>query len=377
MKTNPIVESDLHTIIEGLGKDLYRFEGKKVLISGACGFLGSWFIAVFEYCNQRLFKEPVTVYAIDSFIATDSNNNIVEVKSPYIQFIKADISRFPFFPHDKIDFIIHAAGIASPIYYRKFPIETIEGMAMGLYKLLQYATDNPVEGFLYFSSSEAYGNPDQDNVPMYETYNGNVSTLGPRSCYDESKRFGETMSMIWQQQKGIPVTMVRPFNVYGPGMRVKDDRVVPKFIFQILRGEPLTVHVPGTQTRTFCYITDAMIGFFKVLLLGKPGEVYNIGQDNPEIGMIELAEQMKQMFGINKVKIKEVEMPQEYPTDQAQRRLPSISKAKEYLGYYPSISLNQGLRRSFEWCQYALEAWNETQPKPVQVDNPPTSKGIK
>lgn len=362
MKSNPIVEADLHDIIEGLGKDIYRFEGKKVLISGACGFLGSWFIAVFDYCNERLFTDPVKVYAIDSFIATDSKNNIVEVKSPYIQFIKADISSFPFYPHDHIDFIIHAAGIASPIYYRKYPIETIEGMAIGLYKLLQYATDNPCEGFLYFSSSEAYGNPDEEHVPMLETYNGNVSSLGPRACYDESKRFGETMSMVWHQKHGVPITMVRPFNVYGPGMRVKDDRVVPKFIFQILRGEPLTVHVPGSQTRTFCYITDAMVGFFKVLLLGKHGEVYNIGCDEPEMGVDQLAMRMQELFGDYDIKITKVEMPQEYPTDQAQRRCPALVKAKDDLGYRPRVSLNSGLARSFKWCQYALEEWDKNQP---------------
>lgn len=352
---NSRVTEDIKEIIHDIGPAVFDMEGKKVLISGACGFLGSWFIAVIDYMNQHVFDEPCYVRAIDSFIAADKNNALTQIDSPHIDFVKDDISSMDL-SGQEFDYIIHAAGIASPIYYRKYPIETIEGMVMGLNNLLKLATRTRVKSFLNFSSSEMYGNPHPDKVPTEETYNGNVSCIGPRSCYDESKRMGETMCMCYHSVHGVPVKWVRPFNVYGPGMRVTDDRVVPKFTFQMLKNEPITVHVPGIQTRTFCYITDAMTGFFKALLSDRSGEVYNIGRDKEEITMQQLAEKMLQLFPGTKSVINTVEMPQEYPQDQAQRRCPSIVKAADHLGYQPKINLEEGLQRTYTWCQEVLNA---------------------
>lgn len=356
-KATSIVKEDLATIIQGIGLPIHDLEGKSLLITGACGFLGSWFIAVLQELNTNVFSKPCTVYALDSFIATDQQNHIVAVNDPNIHFIEMDCSdkqlmRELLFERS-IDYIIHAAGIASPIYYRKFPIETIDGMVLGLRWLLEYATKQPVKSFLYFSSSEMYGNPHPDQVPTKEEYYGNVSCIGPRSCYDEAKRLGETYCHSYHRIYSTPVKWVRPFNVYGPGMRYKDDRVAPKFLFQALQGTPLTVHVPGVQTRTLCYITDAMIGFFKTLLVGKNGEVYNIGTDQGELAMLELAEQIKEIVGPS-VEIKKIEMPTEYPQDQAQRRCPNIDKARVDLNYSPKVLLHDGLARMAEWCKTKL-----------------------
>lgn len=347
------VKLDLKEIIEGVGvQQLRAFEGKEVFISGACGFLGSWFIAVFQELNKRFFTEnPVTVYALDSFIASDEFNSIVDVTDPNIIFKEADVTTFEL--QGSVDYIIHAAGIASPIYYRQYPIETIDGMVFGLRNLLNFAVENPVKSFLTFSSSEMYGNPHPDMVPTPETYNGNVSCIGPRSCYDESKRMEETMCHSYHRIYNVPVKWVRPFNVYGPGMRIKDDRVVPKFMFQLLRGDDITVHIPGIQTRTFCYITDAMIGFFKTLLSDQNGEVFNIGHQDGEMSVVDLARLMHEMF-TPEGKIIEVEMPQEYPSDQAQRRCPDITKARTLLGYEPQIDIKLGLVRMQDWCMYKL-----------------------
>jgi UDP-glucuronate decarboxylase len=276
------------------------------LISGACGFLGSWFIAVIHYLNQNTFKTPCTVYAVDSGIASDKNNALMQIEDPNILYRQDDISTMKV--TGKVDYIIHAAGIASPVYYRKYPVETIDGMVLGLSNLLKFAVKNPVKSFLYFSSSEMYGNPHPEFVPTPETYNGNVSATGPRSCYDESKRMGEAMCVAYQRIHNIPVKWVRPFNVSGPGMRVNDDRVVPKFVFAGLKGETVTIHMPGLQTRTFCYVTDAMVGFFKALLIGKNGEVYNIGRDKEEVTMVQLAQSVKQAFD-NKLKLEKIECP--------------------------------------------------------------------
>lgn len=361
MNAKNIVQEDIRNIITSV-PELKKFEGKTVLITGGCGFLGSWFVAIFQELNKS-FKRKCGVVVVDSFIATDKKNHITEITDLDIVFLQNDInnsdieqlalaSRDGEEPLRHFDYIIHAAGLASPIYYRKYPIETIEGMAMGLMHLMKYAVKHPIESMLVFSSSEIYGNPHTDAVPTPESYNGNVSCTGPRSCYDESKRLEETICVAYHKIHNVPVKWVRPFNISGPGMRVKDDRVVPKFMFQALQGKPLTVHLPSMQTRTFCYITDAMIGFFKTLLIGQNGEVYNIGHTEPEISMQELALRIQKM--VPRTSIENVEMPQEYPRDQAQRRCPDISKAKIGLGYTPQVNLDEGLRRMKIWCEEAL-----------------------
>lgn len=346
------VQNDINEIASRVGVAIMDLEGKEILLSGACGFLGSWYVAVFQFLNQYVFKEPCTVYAIDSFIAADKQNALVQITDPHILFRRDDISVMPL--EGMVDYVIHAAGIASPIFYRKFPIETIDGMVLGLSNLLKFAVRSPVKSFLYFSSSEMYGNPHPEFVPTPETYYGNVSAIGPRSCYDESKRMGEAMCVAYHRIHNVPVKWVRPFNVYGPGMRIHDDRVVPKFTFQMLKGEPVTVHVPGVQTRTFCYVTDAMVGFLKAMLSGRNGEVYNIGNSGPEVSVKDLAYMMKMKFGA-KSEIVEIEMPTEYPQDQAQRRCPAITKALEDFSYKPEVSLMEGLTRTWNWSEEVLE----------------------
>lgn len=349
---NYSLQEDIRSIIEQVGVPLNDLEGKTVLISGACGFLGSWFTAIFEYLNKYHFKIPVRVIAIDSFIATDSENLLKKIKDPNIEFVKANISNrlnlMDIRSGGDIDYIIHAAGIASPVYYRKFPIETIDGMVLGLKWLLEFATMHPVTSFLYFSSSEMYGNPHPSEVPTKETYNGNVSAIGPRACYDEAKRLGETYASVYHRIHSIPIKWVRPFNVSGPGMRPKDDRVLPKFIYAGLQNQPLTVHLPGLQTRTLCYITDAMVGFLKTLLIGKNGEVYNIGRDLEEVTVVGLAEKVSEAFN-GKLKINRIEPPTEYPQDQALRRCPNIDKAREQLGFSPKIDLKTIIQKTLEW----------------------------
>jgi len=263
-----MITEQLKAIVDEVGTMMSKFEGKTILISGACGFLGSWFVGVFQHLNQNVFQQPCVVYAVDSFIATNKVNNIIKITDENIHFVSSNIANMHI--TSKFDYIIHAAGVASPIYYRKYPIETMDGMVWGCKNLLESASHYGVESILVFSSSEIYGNPPPDIVPTPETYNGNVSCIGPRSCYDESKRMEETLCSSYYRVFNIPVKWVRPFNVYGPGMRINDNRVVPKFIFAALEKRPITVHIPGVQTRTFCYITDAMVGFFKTLLLGQP-----------------------------------------------------------------------------------------------------------
>lgn len=341
--TSKIINEDLKSIVSGVGLPIHDFEGSRVLITGGCGFLGSWFVALFQYLNENHFKSPAKVDVVDSFIATDKNNHIVDITDMNIGFYVNDINNFKL--TGSYDYIIHAAGVASPIYYRRYPIETIKGMVLGLLKLMDSCIEKPVKSFLTFSSSEIYGNPIIGNVPTKEGYYGNVSCIGPRSCYDESKRMEEAICASYHRIHNIPVKWVRPFNISGPGMRKADDRVMPKFIYQALQNQALTVHLPAIQTRTFCYITDAMIGFLKALLIGKNGEVYNIGNQNEEITMEELAKKVVDLVN-KKATIDYIEMPTEYPRDQAQRRCPDLTKAFNELGYKTTVDLDTMITRS-------------------------------
>lgn len=343
-----IVESDLDYIVENIKKEAVALEGKTVLISGGSGFLGSYFTKIFERLNKKVLSKPCRVISIDNYITGSPQKNFLgDITDDNIEFVYHDI-RLPMFMQDNIDFIIHGAGLASPFYYQKYPLETIEAAVTGAKNLLEMARSRKIESFLFFSSSEIYGNPDSKYVPTSEDYEGRVSSIGPRACYDESKRLTETICTIYNQKFGIPTKIVRPFNVYGPGMKIDDYRVIPTFLSRGLKGEDLPVHGSGNQTRTFCYVSDAMIGFFKVLLLGKPSQAYNIGNEGPEVTMLQLAKAITKHLD-NGAKAKTIEYPSSYPAGEPQRRCPDLTKAKRELNFKPTIGFEEGLKRSILW----------------------------
>ena len=343
-----IVDEDIDNIIIGLGKDALKLSGKTVLISGGSGFLGSYINHTINRLNEEVLKEKCKVISIDNYITGSEKQNFLgSIESKYFEFIFQDV-RIPMIIKNKVDYVIHAAGLASPYYYQKFPLETIESAVIGAKNLLELARSKGVKGFLFFSSSEIYGDPDSKHVPTPETYAGHVSSIGPRACYDESKRLGETLCLVYHQQFGVPIKIVRPFNIYGPGMKPNDYRVIPTFLYHGLREEALPVHDKGEQTRTFCYISDGIIGFLKVLLSGKPGEVYNIGNDKPEITMENLAEAVVKILD-NKSSVRKISYPSSYPAGEPQRRCPDLSKAKKDLKYIPQMDLETGLKRTISW----------------------------
>jgi dTDP-glucose 4,6-dehydratase/UDP-glucuronate decarboxylase len=228
----------------------------------------------------------------------------------------------------------------------------------GLRSLLEYCKkqkDNgkPVDGFLFFSSSEVYGDPSQKNIPTPETYNGYVSCTGPRACYDESKRYGETLCVNFARQYGLPVKIARPFNNYGPGLKITDKRVLPDFARDVIAGRDITLLSDGSPTRTFCYVADAVIGYFKILLRGQKGQAYNIGVEKPEISMLDLAELVaelaKDLLDYKGKVIYQKASERDYLIDNPNRRCPNIAKAMAELSYNPSIALEEGLRRSLIW----------------------------
>lgn len=344
------MSDDLDEIIEGLGEEVERFAGKTVLIAGGAGFLGRHFVALFRRLNSNVLSRPCKVISADNYI-TGEQLALHEGgrHDPHVVDVWADVS-YPLPIREDIHFIIQAAGVASPVYYMKYPLETIESAVQGTRNLLDLARRNKaLEGFLFFSSSEIYGDPDPRAVPTPETYHGYVSSVGPRACYDESKRLGETIATVYQQQYKVPVSIVRPFNVFGPGMKHNDRRVIPMFTYEALNGRTIPVHGDGSQTRTFCYISDAICGFLKTLLKGRPGEAYNIGNSDNEISMRNLANMFSEL--VPNSKFQNISYPATYPAGEPQRRCPDLSKASRELGYKWRVDLKSGLKRFIDWAR--------------------------
>jgi UDP-glucuronate decarboxylase len=208
--------------------------------------------------------------------------------------------------------------------------------------------------FTFFSSSEIYGDPDTAHVPTPESYRGHVASQGPRACYDESKRVGETLCYIFHEKHGVATNVIRPFNVYGPGMQETDYRVLPNFASRIKGNRPLNIYGSGNQTRTFCYVTDAIVGFLLVILKGIPGETYNIGNPVPEIAMLDLARAIESVLG-RPVPHNIIEYPDSYPADEPNRRCPDIRKARLQLGYSAEVGLDEGLKRFLGWSDRTYE----------------------
>ncbi len=345
-----LLQRDIANIARGIKKEAKVLKGKTLVISGGAGFLGRYIIGTIELLNRTMLHTPCRVISLDNYITSNKQND--RQTDSIIKHIEQDVTK-SFHLQGPVDYIIHAAGLASPIYYKKFPLETIESAIFGAKNLLELAREKKVKGFLFFSSSEIYGDPDPNFIPTPETYRGNVSCTGPRACYDESKRLGETICLTYHEVHGVPVKIVRPFNVYGPGMRPDDYRVVPTFLTSAIFGKPLPVHDQGNQTRTFCYVTDAVVGFLKVLLSGRNGEVYNVGSDENEINMMSLA-QLVADISKKKVEIKKIEYPSRYPQEEPRRRCPDLKKIRTTLGYKPSVSLRQGLLRTIAWYKSVL-----------------------
>jgi UDP-glucuronate decarboxylase len=349
-----IVRKDIERIAAAVKPLAPALAGKTVLLSGGAGFLGRYFLATFRHLNRHVLSAPVRVIAVDSFI-TGQEDGIFSFKGDEnIKLLWGDV-RYPLPLREPVDFIIHAAGLASPVYYQRYPLETIDSAVRGTENLLELALKQEreqkhrISAFFFFSSSEIYGNPEPSAIPTPETYHGRVSSVGPRACYDESKRLAETICQVYHEKFHLPTLIVRPFNVFGPGMRFDDHRVMPMFAVCALRRLPLPVFGSGQQTRTFCYITDAMDGFLRVLLRGRPGEVYNIGNGDGEIEIRELAQLFVELVS-SKLRACKASYPQTYPAGEPQRRCPDIRKARRELGFVPRVTLREGLARFLRWA---------------------------
>ena len=340
---NNFYKNDIFEIISGIKDCKKKLRNQRILLVGANGFLGKYFTEVFkELIDKEKIKFKLDCY--DNFISSKNNPDIPK-NHKHIKFYRKDISRIEI--KKKYDKIIFLAGIASPFIYKKYPLETLSVSYNGLEKLLKHSLRYKSE-LVFFSSSEIYGNPDKKNIPTKETYYGNVNSFGPRSCYDEGKRVGETLCYIYKNYFNSKIKIIRPFNVFGPLMNKKDYRVIPNIINKINNNQKILIHGNGRQTRTFCYITDAMIGFLRVILLGKFGEIYNIGNQFNEISMIKLVKIFDNLLK-KKNKFKLIDYPKNYPADEPMRRCPNINKAIHDTKYYPKVSVKEGVYRVLKY----------------------------
>ena len=346
-----IVNEDIKNLVEEMKPVAHKLEGKTLLISGGAGFLGRYFLLALDYLNQNVFTKPCRVLCVDNLIV-DTLPDFIPANSNF-KFIKHDITK-PLHVEEEIHFIMHAASIASPVFYNKFKIETIDVGTFGTKNLLELAREKKVESFLMFSSSEIYGDPYPQYIPTPESYLGNVSCVGPRACYDEPKRIAETMCMSYHHIFKVPIKIVRPFNVFGPGMKLDDMRVVANFVASGLRGENLPVHGNGLNTRTFCYISDAIVQFFLIMLSDYEGEIFNVGNSDHEITMMNLAKKIADDFG---VAVNKIEQPLEvYMKSNPQRRCPDLTKLKHTFSYSSKIDLDTGIQRFIEWAkEYSVQ----------------------
>jgi len=342
------IDEDITEIVTRLSSSLSKLEGKKILITGAGGFLGRYFVAVLKSYNFSA-KKPVSIVALDNHVTSNPSKAITELKlDSNIEWIYGDATLGAQLP-DKFDYVLHAAGIASPEHYRARPLETID-VAVNVTRVLLEKTREDGARMLFFSSSEIYGDPLPEFVPTSEDYRGHVASRGPRACYDESKRLGETLCWIYENYFDVHVSVARPFNVFGPGMMPKDFRVMPNFAASIARGESLKVYGHGKQTRTFCYISDAIIGFLKILIDAEKPDVFNIGNPRPEISMIDLAKMVTKVASPSTT-VEIVKYPDTYPEDEPNRRCPNISRIESTLGFTPNVELEEGIRRFFDWSK--------------------------
>jgi nucleoside-diphosphate-sugar epimerase len=310
----------------------------RVLVSGGAGQIGSFL------CRSQL-DQGNDVICVDNLITGRRDNIASLLGQPGFTFLEQDVTR-PLGITQELGAIYHLASPASPPEYVTIPLETLAVNSQGTWNLLDLAERNRCR-FLFASTSEVYGDPDQH--PQQETYWGKVNPNGVRSCYDESKRFGEALTASFVRARGVDARMVRIFNTYGPNSRPHDGRMVPNFISQALRNEPLTIYGSGAQTRSLCYVTDTVRGIELTLSSDlEPGEVLNIG--NPEEHSVaDFAEIIASACGVP-LRTVEAEMPQDDP----KQRCPDISKAKRLIGWEPVVSLQEGLSETIAWFRSQL-----------------------
>lgn len=340
MTKNKIILEDLNQIINE-PIEWSRFSGKTILISGANGFLPAYMIETLLFLLYKGIINNTKILALVRNIKKAETRFSNYLANSELEFIVQDVCD-PINIDRNIDFIIHAASQASPKFYGIDPVGTLSANTLGTINLLKLAQKNSIESFLYFSSSEVYGIVDETKIPIKETDFGYIDPANVRSCYAESKRMGETICVSWLHQYGIPIKIVRPFHTYGPGMQLDDGRVYADFISDIVNNRNIVMKSDGLAKRSFCYLSDATIAFFKILLDGKEGEAYNVGNPDNEISIINLAYELVALFPEKGIQVlKKDEQNKGYLKSSVTRNSPNLTKINN-LGWTPKTDIKDG-----------------------------------
>jgi UDP-glucuronate decarboxylase len=352
------MENTINRIYLGLSEtEKNLFNSKTILITGYRGFIGSVLSSFFEkfFIDLNLSR---LILLDNSKVEQNSNKTIL--LSSYNQ----KIFRLSFnvingnyieIPHiNEVDYVFHLASIASPTYYRKYPLETMDANVLGIRRLLDFYIGNTKIKFLQFSSSEIYGDPFKDFIPTSEEFNGNVSTVGPRSCYDESKRYSETICYYYYELYSMDISIVRPFNNYGPGMRLTDKRAPADFARSIINNEDIVLLSNGSPTRSYLFVSDAIIGYIKAIQYNG-FEIFNIGNDSEEMSISDFAMIFvnigKKLFDYEKEIKFGSSIDQDYLINNPQRRMPNIIKARKKLNFNPITNLVDGITEYLYWAK--------------------------
>lgn len=337
---------DLRSIIEQVvGID--ALEGKRICITGAGSMLTSYLAYTIALLNEE-FAQPCTLLAVTRRPAQQYFRLAPLMGLPNVVFVTDDCAAPSHVWDNEFDYLVYAASPASSRAYMQFPLETARVNTSGLDHYLDLAQTFQSQGVVFISSGQIYGAPPQENVPTPEDYNSPADPYAPRACYDEAKRFGEVLCSLYHRSKGLPVTSVRPIQVYGPGLSPDDERAFAEFLYATFRGEAITLRSTGSDLRAYCYLTDATVGLLAALLHGERGIAYNIGSSQNLTSIVDLAE-MIAAFRTPAIPVQYATTEDPFRQGSPPISCPDVSRISKLVGHAPRMSLEEGFSRCYRW----------------------------